>query len=416
MKAPQHETGPGSTARIALVSGGLALGGATTFLCNLAGELVARGYPVQVFSLELDNRLAADFERLRIPVQCWDHHRLILEDRLELLLRELRSFQPDAVVANLGAVSFEILRYVPPGVIRAGAVQSHDPGVYRMVKAYAGHLDWLAAVSQTIRGTLQSMPEFSNVPVHYLPYGVPMPEKTRVIDPAARAPLRIIYLGRLSREQKRVHLFPAILDRLRASGIPFHWTIAGEGPEQDWLRVALKSASPNQTVSFIGPVSYAQVPRTLLDHHIFLLASDYEGLPLSLLEAMGCGLVPVVSDLVSGIREVVDASTGELIAPDNTAGYAERIIALHKDRSRMKDLSQNAIAQVRRDFSVAAMTDRWVALLARPTVTEKQWPTQWRIKAPLASRGKMRFSPPARALRRWKYKLKSWNGAARRAQ
>ena len=57
-------------------------------------------------------------------------------------------------------------------------------------------------------------------------------------------------LGRLYHEQKRVRLFPEIWRQLCAAGIPFSWTIAGEGPEQPWLEQTLVSSNPAQKAVF----------------------------------------------------------------------------------------------------------------------------------------------------------------------
>jgi glycosyltransferase involved in cell wall biosynthesis len=392
--------------RVALVTEGLMLGGSTTFLCNLGGELIARNIAVEVFSFEAENPLAADFSRARIPMLCQDKRHDIFEDRLVRTLRELRRFNPTVVVSTLGATSFEVLRYLPPGVFRMGVVQSHDPGMYQTVRPYAGHLDAIAAVSKTIQETLESMPEFARVAVRYLPYGVPMPESAAAADPSPPAKLQILYLGRIDQEQKRVRLFPQILEQLKSSGIPFHWTVAGEGPERRFLESAMATTLPGQTVSFPGKVAYADVPKMLSAHNIFLLASDYEGLPLSLLEAMGYGLVPVVSDLPSGIRDVVDGSTGKRVAPEHIRGYAEAILELHHDRQEMTRLSRNCQAKVRREFSVGAMVERWLRVWPERPPNQIHWPESWRITAPLASAQQLRFSRPARLIRRCLVKLR----------
>jgi glycosyltransferase involved in cell wall biosynthesis len=308
--------------------------------------------------------------------------------------------------------SFEVLRYLPRGVFRVGMAQSHDPGVYRSLRFYAPHVDAMAAVSRTIQETLSGLAEFAGVPVHYLPYGVPMPEGglasgggsgvTRTAGPEPGAPLRILYFGRLEREQKRVQLFPEILAGLTQAGIPFHWTVAGAGEEQAWLAKVMQTSAPGQTVSLPGKILYGAVPELLAGHDIFLLASDYEGLPLSLLEAMASGLVPVVSDLPSGIREVVDATTGKLVTPANTPGYAEAIVWLHHHRDELRRLSANAREKVRSEFSVQAMAERWLGVVppGAPTAPAP-WPDRWRIQPILEAGSAWRFSPLMRVLRRW---------------
>jgi glycosyltransferase involved in cell wall biosynthesis len=386
--------------RFALVTGVLDLGGTTTFLCNLAGELVRRNIPVQVFSFASDNPLAADFQRLNIPVFATDERRLIYEDRLLLILKELGRFKPTVALANLSAESFEVLRYMPKGVFRIGTAQADQDGVYQLLAHYVGEMDLLVAISDRIKHQLQARPEFAPVPVTYVPHGVPMPETSTPRAPNSTAPLRILYLGRLQRIQKRVQLFPEIAQALQTSGIAFHWTIAGTGPDKEWLESAMPKPGPGQSVSFPGKILYGNVPRALAEHDIFLLASDYEGQPLSLLEAMGAGLVPVVSDLPSGIREVVNSSTGKLVPPQNTKGYAEAIISLHKNRDELCRLSQNAQQKARREFTVSAMTDRWLAVLPPTPPAEISWPPTWQIKPILSSSNPLWFSPSVRWLRR----------------
>ena len=394
------------TQRIALVTGCLNLGGSTTFLINFAGELVRRGHLVEIFSFEQANPLATDFQLHQVPVFCLDEQRLIFEDRLEAILCRLRDFKPTVVIANLGAASFEILRYLPPTIYRIGILHSDDAEVNNMVGHYLDYLDLLAVVSSRIREVLSALPHFDWMSVKHLPLGVPMPLVSQKKNRDFKEPLRLLYLGRLVREQKRVHLFPEIFQQLCASGMPFHWTIAGEGEERGFLETNIKSVSPDQTVSFVGSVPYAKVPALLREHDVFLLASDYEGLPLSLLEAMGCGLVPVVSDLKSGIPEVVDASNGILVPLDEVAGYALAIIYLHAHREELAVKSAAARERVQKDFSVAAMTDRWLAALPVTKAGLVAWPKSWRITAPLTDAKPLYFSPPMRALRRMAAKFR----------
>jgi glycosyltransferase involved in cell wall biosynthesis len=386
--------------RIALVSGSLDLGGSTTFLCNLAGELVRRNIPTEVLSLRNAGPLAADFARLNVPVRSMGDRPRIFEDRLRSILRWLREFNPTAVAATLSPCSFEVLRYMPAGVFRVAVGQSDEPQVYKALAAYAQHMDMLAVVSQTMKRKAEALPDFAGVPVSSLPYGVPVPESDRLPARTFDRPLRILYLGRLYREQKRVQLFPAILDQLRSSGIPFHWTIAGDGAERTWLEQSMRNTGPEQTVSFTGLIPYTEVLPLLFAHDVFLLASDYEGLPLSLLETMGCGLIPVVSDLPSGIGEVVNETTGKRVDPDNISGYAATIVWLHQHRAEMRRLSHNAREKVRREFSVTAMTDRWLAVLPRVPRFEISWPKSWSIRPILSAQNKWRFSTPMRVVRR----------------
>ena len=209
----------------------MGLGGSTTFLCNLGGELIRRGIPCRVFADTSASPLAADFQRRGIRVIFPQDRKAIFEDRLAATLRALRDFQPTVVVATLMPFEFEILRYLPARIQRIAMAQSDDPIVYANLEKYVASMDMVVGVSATIVARLEKRAAFNRLPKCHLPYGVAMPEQT-ALRAQPGEPLRVLYLGRLVNEQKRVRLFPQILTVLQQSGIPFHWTIAGEGPDR----------------------------------------------------------------------------------------------------------------------------------------------------------------------------------------
>jgi len=223
------------TQRFALITGGLGFGGSTTLLCNLGGEFVRRNIPVVVLSLEKENAFAHDFQALGVRVIAQDEKRQVLEDRVRNTMSALAEFRPTAVIACIGGASFEILRYVPQGVRRGGMVQTDHVDSYDTASPYAASLDVMIGVSEHIRKTLEAKPEFKHAAIHCMTSGVLVPQTFTPRHLVAGDPLRILYLGRLDRGQKRVHRFPKILSGLIQSGIPFTWTIVGEGAEKGFL-------------------------------------------------------------------------------------------------------------------------------------------------------------------------------------
>jgi len=98
---------------------------------------------------------------------------------------------------------------------------------------------------------------------------------------------------------------------------------------------------------------------------VFVLPSLSEGMPLSLLEAMGAG-VPSVATRVGGVSEVVDhGKTGLLVSPGDSQALAESIIKLLEDRTLARQMGQYARDVVARRFSVSRMVDDYKEIYAR---------------------------------------------------
>ena len=106
---------------------------------------------------------------------------------------------------------------------------------------------------------------------------------------------------------------------------------------------------------FHGLVVGENKNKILKNSDIFLLPSDFEGLPISLLESMGLGVIPIVTP-VGSIPEVVNNNNGILI--NNAEDISNAIELLFKDNNLANKLSNNAYLQIKNNFSVSNLKDK----------------------------------------------------------
>ena len=393
---------------IAAATGGLLLGGSSTFLVNLSAALAARGTRFPVISFSESNEHAADFARAGNLVHCLPASKLIYEDRLARAYAELARYAPSAVLACLSAESFEVLRLVPSGVARIGIVQSHDPGPYRLVKMYAPNLDAVVGVSREIAEHLRAMPELAGVRIEYVPYGINFNSTLapRAFD--STQPLRVIYVGRLIEEQKRVSRLVELVRMARASSLPAEFTFVGSGPAEAEMRSQLHGVPG---VCFTGRVPNDRVSVLFAEHDVMVLLSDYEGLPLSLLEAMGTGVVPLVSDLPSGMRDAVPEQCGFRVPVGDICAAQNVLQLLCRERNRLRPLSAESAALARREFTAGRMAERYLSLASALGNAHVVWPPDVMIPAPYGLRPWL-YTGLIRTARRWMKPLLPRRGAA----
>ena len=178
-------------------------------------------------------------------------------------------------------------------------------------------------------------------------------EEARValgLPPSVRV---IAGVGRLN-PQKNFSLFLDIASQLTARFSDLHFLLAGDGPEEKMLREKAATLGLSDRVTFSGYV--ADTRQVYLAADVLLMPSRYEGLPMTLLEAMAMGL-PVVASQLDGIAEVIgDGREGFLAPSDDASLFVERISALLQDASLSSRLAKNARAKIEASFSVERMT------------------------------------------------------------
>ena len=229
------------------ITGTMPIGGASTFLINLAWGMKAHGHQLILIVMGKNNPYREEFLATGAILHELNRDISIYEDRIAEAYRIVSSYKPRAVLSCLSAESFEILRYLPHGVQRMGIVQAHDPGVYRMIKVYAPWIDTVIGVSDSIRRHLNEMPEFFGKRIEYVPYGIEFNDvaaESQQVDQRHAAalssrkcnPLRVVYAGRLVEEQKCISRIVSVVKSLADGSGTFQFTIVGSGPEEAWVK------------------------------------------------------------------------------------------------------------------------------------------------------------------------------------
>ena len=170
-----------------------------------------------------------------------------------------------------------------------------------------------------------------------------------------------ISVGRLV-PQKRVDLVLEAFAKLRAFDA-WSFQILGDGPEREALALLAEQRGIADRVRFHGHVDpFAQ----LYAADIFVLASDFEGMPNALLEAMACGVVPVVNDATPGPLEFVEHDRTGLVVP---AGDLEALTAAMRDLAG-DDLRRTRLAHAARErmgeLAFDRVLDLWAGVLRLP--------------------------------------------------
>jgi glycosyltransferase involved in cell wall biosynthesis len=284
-------------------------------------------------------------------------------------------------IENLHAVMRRIVAAVPPGggvyvagdLLDLAVASAHDFGraviymlhgdieyYYDLAVRHDPIVHAFIAYSRRMYDELTRRLPHRASTIFHLPYGIPIPAEVRRPE---SGPLRVIYAGRFEHRQKGVFDLPEIDRLLLARGIEVQWSVAGAGPDQDELK---RLWSFNPTVQWLGCLPTQALLAAYTMHDIFVLPTRFEGFPVALVEAMGAGVVPVVSDIASGVPEIVDAHrTGERPPVGDIAAFAGAIARLDGDRHRLEAMSAVARQTVVDRFDIRDRVADYQALYAR---------------------------------------------------
>lgn len=288
--------------------------------------------------------------------------------RLKQLIAE---WKPDIVhswlfAANASARFVAGKRTQPPVVVSERCVDSWKSGWQLRVDR------WQIARTARLIGNSQAVADFyrnigvPDAKLAVIPNGIEVPppgcadrdERLREFDipPGSRV---MGYVGRLAR-QKRVHDLVWAMQLLKQMTDRVYFLVVGDGPERkNVLRLARHFGCDN-LVRFAGHRDDATSLMELFS--VFWLASDFEGMSNSIMEAMAAGIPVVATDIPPNRELIVDGQTGHLVKVGDSVGIAQFTDRLLADPDRLKQFGEAGRERMRREFSVEKMVAAHVQL------------------------------------------------------
>lgn len=370
-----------NTPRLLLIVPWITLGGADKFNVDLIEQLTGRGWEVTVATTRPhDNPWLPRLAALTPDVFALPNF-LRLSDFPAFLSYLVDSRQPDVVAVSgseLGYWLLPFLRAEHPEPVYVDYCHAEAPkwkngGYARYAVGQQEWLDLNIVSSEYLKGWLvERGAAAERIEVMYInvdadawkPDAAVRQRVRREYGISEDTPV-ICFAGRLH-EEKQPDVLVATLHELARRDLSFHALIAGDGPEQSRIASYIVDHDLAGHVTLLGGVPSERVREVMAASDIFFLPSMWEGVALSIYEAMASGLVVVGAD-VGGQRELLTPECGLLLPKrtpqQETRAYADALANLLGDTDGRAAMGRSARERVCASFTLDAMGARFVELI-----------------------------------------------------
>ena len=302
--------------------------------------------------LEIPCRIVPEIVSKDAAVAIWEFARVLREVRPDIFHAHLN--WPLGCRHGLAAAKFGRI----PGIVATAHLYSPIDGV-RFAKLkwllHAATVDRYIAVSNEVSERFSQSLGLPGTKIRVVHNGIRQTAFGQPPDPAVRATLTegsdcpIVFTpARLHSQKGHKYLLEA------AAMIPDAvFVLAGDGPERDFLEQYSSELGIQARVRFLG--NRQDVPQLMAACDLFVLPSLYEGLPISVLEAMAAGK-PIVATNIGGTDEaIVNNETGLLVPSANAQELALAIKRLLLNRDQAARFALAGKARAKSMFSQEAM-------------------------------------------------------------
>lgn len=275
---------------------------------------------------------------------------------------------------------FAAMCVTEPELLRVVGVQHSDIEYdRRLLMHYEPMLSAFVPVSAHMEGVLNDRLGDRSCDVARVPYGVEVCDALPTRSDVAGRAMRLVYTGRFEHTQKRVMALVSMSDALSDAGVAHELLLVGEGPADEVLR---KAAAERPSIRVTGATDGEGVRAALDWADVFVLSSRYEGLCVSMLEAMGRGCAPVVARVDSGAEDAIERGESGLIVDvdhdemsDAEVGVAMAGVIAGLRRDAVRRMGEAAHRRARSLFDLSVHADAWSALIDRVAGgAARMWP------------------------------------------
>jgi len=290
--------------------------------------------------------------------------RRFTEHKMRWILKKVKSNPPDIFVPNLNIPAYYASKLIKKaGIPTIGVLHSDDSFYRSIVEEFItdtndDYLSAIVCVSKFLENYVRDHSK-EELLIRRIHYGVPIPEEKAQFD---HSKFRLIYAGRLIERQKRISDVTKSLCQLTNEIPDTEAVLYGSGPAEEDITQIINE-NKNSNVRLGGLVDNDELKSRYLENQVFVLLSDYEGLPIALMEAMASSLVPICYDMDSGIPELITDGKNGLIVEDRDQSFYKAINRLKEDKQLWESCSHKARRKIEQEYSIQNMKDQWKRLL-----------------------------------------------------
>lgn len=339
------------------------INGPNIWLQRILPKLAQRGFAPHVIFLMHSNETCQVSKNLQSSgIKCTEVIKeKYTEHAIKQILEIIRTDQPDIFIPNLSVPAYFASKWaLQAGIPCIGVIRSDDNFHHELIETFAHkdselQLSAFSCKSQYLGGLVRNSCA-NEREVLICASGTPVPES--VATPPVDS-LKIIYTGRLIQEQKRI--FDVIASCKMVTRLVPGVEIAFYGQERERGKVVstLNKLSDHGNITYGGILQFDQILPVLLQHHVFILLSDYEGMSTSLMEAMACGLVPICTRTKSGSTEIIRHNENGLLVDNREEDFLNAVRRLKTEKGLWERLSKGARETIEKDYSTDICAYKW---------------------------------------------------------
>lgn len=340
-------------------------GGAETMCENLTYALKNMGHEVTVVSLYQEQTpISRRMEEAGVKLLHLDKKLGLDVSMVAKLAKIMKDVRPDVVHTHLDVIKYAVAAAQLSGIkkcvhtVHNVADQEAEGRIQKFVNTLYFKLGWSTpvALSPEVRRTIL---EFYGLPENKVPVVYNGVDLSRCIpkENYAAENMALLHIGRFNHQKNHKGLLEAF-QKILAKFPNARLNLLGDGELMEETKAYAEALGIAGNVHFLG--SQSNVYPYLNQADLFLLPSTFEGMPMTIIEAMGTGL-PIVASKVGGVPDMLQNGESGLLVSCDPEETAQAVLTLMENPDLREKLGRNARKDSVR-FSAAFMAEQYTKI------------------------------------------------------
>ena len=346
----------------------LYMGGAEIMCETLTLELVKNGVEVKIVSLyNYETPISQRLIQAGVDIVFLEKKRGMDLSIIKKLKKIFEQEKPDVVHSHLNAQKYAMIAAqqvaVPTRVHTVHSVADKELSRIDKILArrfYKKQRVVPVALSELIQQTIVNVYGILPASVPIILNGINLSNCLPKHDYCIEKTIKLLHIGRFSEEKNHKGLIDAfkIFHSIKPNSV---LELIGNGNTFKEIKKYVADQDLESAVLFLGMKT--NVYQYINAADIFILSSLYEGIPMTLIEAMGTG-IPIVTTNVGGIPNMLSNNDSALLTSVDSQEIADNLIRLSEDVILRRKLGQNALARSQQ-FSSREMARQYIEVYQR---------------------------------------------------